>query len=195
MWNEKYADAEYFYGQAPNQWLVMNRERFPATGRALAIADGEGRNGVYLAECGLDIDTVDGSEVGVAKSLELAHQRGVSINAVHADLAAYDLGEQDYDLIVAIYAHFPGALRQSVHAGCARALKSGGLFVLEAFHPEQLGRKSGGPGKVEMLYTVEQVLQDFEGCQVLEAQQGLTWLDEGRHAGLGYVTRVVVRKD
>ena len=66
---------------------------------------------------------------------------------------------------------------------------------MEAFHPEQLGRKSGGPGKVEMLYTVEQVLADFEGCQVLEAQQGLTWLDEGRHAGLGYVTRVVVRKD
>lgn len=196
MWNEKFAGDAYFYGVEPCEWLVMNRHRYPATGRALAIGDGEGRNGVYLASLGLDTTSLDQSEVGLAKAKQLADSRGLALDTWHADLADIDLAEHRYDLIVAIYAHVPQPLRAQTHDACARALKPGGLFVLEAFHPEQLNYRSGGPKVEELLYTARGVCDELPGLTVLDAHEGLTLLAEGTgHSGPGYVTRVVARRD
>lgn len=194
MWNQKYASSDYFYGTEPNRWLAMNASRLPATGRALALADGEGRNGVYLASLGLETLSVDLSEVGLAKANKLAQAKCVELKTLQADLAEYQPEPESLDLAVAIYAHFPTEVRIKAHAACAVGLKPGGLFVLEGFHPEQLAYTSGGPKSVDMLYTVEKIMADFEGFQVLEAHEGLTHLQEGRHDGLGYVTRLVLRK-
>lgn len=194
MWNQKYDCDGYFYGTAPNEWLRMNAHRYPKAGRALAIADGEGRNGVYLASLGFETDSVDSSEVGIAKARELADRNGVALNAIHADLREYPIEPDSLDLVAAIYAHLPADLRRSTHRACAQALRPGGVFVLEAFHPKQLGRPSGGPGNVELLYEVDDILEDIGDLRILEAQSGLTWLDEGRHEGEGYVTRVVAQR-
>lgn len=194
MWNQKYDCDGYFYGTAPNEWLRMNAHRFPKSGRALAIADGEGRNGVYLASLGYQTDSVDSSEVGVAKAAELAARHQVELNAVHADLRDYAIEANSLDVVAAIYAHLPADLRRQTHAACAQALRPGGVFVLEAFHPKQLGRASGGPGKLELLYDVDDILEDLGDLKIIEAQSGLTWLDEGRHEGEGYVTRVVAQR-
>ncbi len=196
MWNEKFAGDAYFYGVAPCEWLVMNRHRYPTGGRALAIGDGEGRNGVYLASLGLDTTSLDQSEVGLAKAEKLAAARAVELSTWHADLADIELATDHYDVIVAIYAHLPQPLRAHTHAACARALKPGGLFVLEAFHPKQLNYRSGGPKIVDLLYRAEDVCSELHGLTVLDAQEGLTQLAEGTgHRGPGYVTRVVARRD
>jgi len=194
MWNQKYDCDGYFYGTQPNQWLVMNRHRFAKSGSALAIADGEGRNGVYLASLGLQTTSMDASEVGVAKAAALAKQQGVEMTTLHADLNEYQPQPESMDVIAAIYAHLPALLRIKTHRACVAALKPGGLFVLEAFHPNQLGRSSGGPGNLDLLYDVESIVDDLAGLKILEAQSGLTWLDEGRHDGEGYVTRVVAQR-
>ena len=137
---------------------------------------------------------MDASEVGVAKAAALAKQQGVEMTTLHADLNEYQPQPESMDVIAAIYAHLPALLRIKTHRACVAALKPGGLFVLEAFHPNQLGRSSGGPGNLDLLYDVESIVDDLAVLKFLEAQSGLTWLDEGRHDCEGYVTRVVAQR-
>lgn len=194
-WNDKYSQPGYVYGTEPCQWLRMNQHRLPNTGRALAIADGEGRNGVFLAQHGLEVTSVDLSEVGLAKAQQLANARGVQIRTVTADLKDYDIEPESLAVAVAIYAHLPSDLRPRVHRRIFEGLKPGGLFLLEAFHPNQLHYASGGPRTLDLLYRVEDVLGDFSTCEIIDALEGQTALNEGQgHLGLGYVTRLVIQK-
>jgi len=195
MWDERYQTPEYIFGDQPCQWLIMNQYRLPTSGRALALGDGEGRNGVFLAELGLQVTSVDLSEVGLRKARDLAGKRGVSIQTVQADLEHYGINPESQDLIISIYCHLPDAIRKLVHSRAQRALKPGGLFILEAFHHSQLKYQSGGPKTTDLLYDLDALIGDFQALQILEAFDGLCYLDEGaRHSGLGHIVRLVLQK-
>ena len=195
MWDERYQTPEYIFGDQPCQWLIMNQHRFPQSGQALALGDGEGRNGVFLAELGFEVTSVDLSEVGLSKARDLARKRGVTIQTVQADLEHYEIEAESQDLIVSIYCHLPDAIRKLVHERAEVALKPGGLFILEAFHHSQLNYQSGGPKTTDLLYDLDALLDDFQTLQILEAFDGLCYLDEGaRHSGIGHIVRLVLQK-
>lgn len=195
MWDQRYDVPEYIFGETPCEWLTMNAHRFPASGDALALGDGDGRNGVYLTEHGLRVTSVDLSSVGLAKTRRLAESRGRSVTTVCADLADYPIEPGSLDLIVSIYCHLPKDVRTITHARCVEGLRSGGLFILEAFNQQQLGRRSGGPQTTDLLYDIDELLEDFQQLEIVEALTGLCDLNEGdRHKGLGQVVRLVLRK-
>jgi SAM-dependent methyltransferase len=195
MWDERYQTPEYIFGDQPCQWLIMNQHRLPQSGEALALGDGEGRNGVFLAELGFEVTSVDLSEVGLSKARELARKRGVTIQTVQADLEYYEIEAESQDLIVSIYCHLPDAIRKLVHERAEVALKPSGLFILEAFHHSQLKYQSGGPKTTDLLYDLDALLGDFQTLQILEAFDGLCYLDEGaRHSGIGHIVRLVLQK-
>ena len=195
MWDERYQTPEYIFGDQPCQWLIMNQHRLPQSGKALALGDGEGRNGVFLAELGFEVTSVDLSEVGLSKARDLARKRGVTIQTVQADLEHYEIEAESQDLIVSIYCHLPDAIRKLVHERAEVALKPGGLFILEAFHHSQLKYQSGGPKTTDLLYDLDVLLDDFQTLQILEAFDGLCYLDEGaRHSGIGHIVRLVLQK-
>jgi SAM-dependent methyltransferase len=195
MWDERYQTPEYIFGDQPCQWLIMNQHRLPQSGKALALGDGEGRNGVFLAELGFEVTSVDLSEVGLSKARDLARKRGVTIQTVQADLEYYEIEAESEDLIVSIYCHLPDAIRKLVHERAEVALKPGGLFILEAFHHSQLKYQSGGPKTTDLLYDLDALLDDFQTLQILEAFDGLCYLDEGaRHSGIGHIVRLVLQK-
>ena len=195
MWDERYQTPEYIFGDQPCQWLIMNQHRLPKSGSAIALGDGEGRNGVFLAEVGLQVTSVDLSEVGLSKARDLASTRGVAIQTVQADLEHYEIEAESQDLIVSIYCHLPDAIRKLVHERAEVALKPGGLFILEAFHHSQLKYQSGGPKTTDLLYDLDALLDDFQTLQILEAFDGLCYLNEGaRHSGIGHIVRLVLQK-
>jgi len=194
-WDERYAVAHYIYGTSPNAYLRSQLYRLPEGSRVLVAADGEGRNGTWLAEQGFDVTSLDQSPVGLGKAAALARERGVAMRLVCADLAAGPLPGAPYDAIVAIFAHFPPEIRSRIHGAFVAALRPGGLVILEAFHRRQIGLHSGGPQAVDMLYDADLLRRDFADLVVLELLEGVTRLDEGpKHQGEGWVVRFVGRK-
>jgi SAM-dependent methyltransferase len=192
FWDQQYSAVNgYKYGTRPNAFLMAEAHRLPPHARILVPGDGEGRNGVWLASLGHDVLTVDLSEVGVARSRALATGLGVPIETLVADLKVWTPPAGAFDAVVLTYLHMPPAMRSAVHRKVAAALRPGGLLLLEAFHPRQLGRASGGPKEIELLYTLEDLRADF-GDQ-LDEELGAeleTPLDEGPgHQGLAAVTR------
>ncbi len=199
MWDERYRLATYAYGLAPNAFLAEQAHRLKRGMRALVPGDGEGRNGVWLAEQRLEVDTLDLSAFGVDKAKRLAAERGVSINAAQADAVAWDWPSARYDLIALIYLHLVEAERRTVHEKALAALKPGGLIVLEAFRPEQVQRHAagarGGPRDPALLYSVEALGSDFAGEESLMLESADPRMDEGRlHLGESAVVRAIIRK-
>jgi 2-polyprenyl-3-methyl-5-hydroxy-6-metoxy-1,4-benzoquinol methylase len=196
FWEERYSEGDFAYGTEPNTFLASCRAHIPAAGcKALAIADGEGRNGVWLAQQGCDVTSVDYSQAGVEKSNRLAEVRGVKINAICADLNVWDWPENEHDLVISIFAHFPPQMRQQVHANILKALKPGGTLILEAYHPTQLEYKTGGPQVAEMMYSAEDLKQDFAGADIVSLEDLVVEVNEGKyHFGQGAVTRLILKK-
>lgn len=196
FWDERFAEPGYKYGRAPNAFLREQAAGLKAAGRVLVPGDGEGRNGVWLAGQGHAVLSVDSSSVGLAKAQALAAEGGVVIETVVADLADWTPPAPAWDALVLIYLHLPAALRTPVHRRLAEALAPGALVIVEAFHPDQLGRSSGGPKDADMLYTLAQLRADFDPlCDELLGWQGEVPLDEGPgHQGAGLVTRYVARR-
>jgi len=195
FWNQRYSEPGFAYGTEPNAYLVSQRHLLRPGMKALAVADGEGRNGVWLAQQGLDVLSIDASEAGLRKAAQLAADRGVPLRTEHADLATWTWPEAEYDVIAAIYIHFPAELRARMHHSMLQALKPGGVLILEAFTPEQLKFKSGGPPVLEMLYTAGQLRLDFAGGEILQLEECITDLAEGRyHRGPAAVVRLVLRR-
>ena len=143
-WDEEFSKPGYRYGTVPNGFLVEMAERLPKGCRVIAAGDGEGRNGVWLASQGHRVLALDASPVGLAKARALAGERGVSLETAVADLSTYAPEAASADAVVLIYVHMPPAVRRVAHRNLTRALKPGGLIILEAFHRDQLGRSSGG---------------------------------------------------
>lgn len=194
-WDSRYAGPGLQFGEAPNRYLESLLPRIRPGWRALALGDGEGRNGVWLAQQGLAVTSVDWSPVGLAKARDLAASRGVELATVTADLAAWDWPDAAFDLVAWIYVHLPPADRAKATAGAVRALAPGGLLALECFTPAQEGRRSGGPKDPALLWSRAIVEREFAELEVLELLEGAVLLDEGpRHQGQAEVVRALLRK-
>ena len=193
FWDQRFAEPGYKYGTEPNAFLSEQAKRLPVGSQVLVPGDGEGRNGVWLAQQGHVVTSVDNSAVGLQKARDLANSRGVMLATERVDLADWQVPAASFDAVVLIYTHLPGTFRQSAHRRLALGLKPGGWMMLEAFHPAQLAHSSGGPKDPDMLYTPEQLSADFDGLVMPElAWQGEVKLAEGPgHQGQAHVTRWV----
>lgn len=195
MWNERYAEPGFAYGTEPNDFLRAQASRLPTGGLALELCAGEGRNGVWLAQRGLSVTSVDGSSVGLAKAAQLAAERGVPLETVVSDLANYDVGQRTWNVIVSVFAHLPPELRRRVHASCVRALAPGGLFVLEAYTPAQVPRGTGGPRDPSMCMSLALLRDELAGLTFEHAEELEREIHEGaHHHGVSSVVQVVARK-
>lgn len=195
FWDQHFSAPGFKYGQAPNAFLADQAPRLRVSSDVLVPGDGEGRNGVWLAQQGHRVTAVDSSAVGLSKAQALATERGVSITTVHADLADWTPEPNSADALVLIYLHLPPALRASAHQRMLKALRPRGLLIIEAFHPLQLGHSSGGPKDSAMLYTLDMLRQDFARLNERLAYEGQTVLEEGPgHQGPAHVTRWVAQR-
>jgi len=194
FWDERYRGKEFAYGSAPNRWLEAQAGAIEPGGRVLCLGEGEGRNAVWLAERGFSVDAVDASPVGLEKARRLAAERGVRIRTQVDDLATYRPDPSAYDALVLVYVHMPPVIRAAVHAAGAAALKAGGIVIIEAFAPRQLGRESGGPPRLEMLFDTADVRADFPRVDWYVLEEAEIDLDEGTfHRGPAAVVRGVGR--
>ena len=196
MWNDRYATTEFVYGTEPNDFLRENAERYlPQGGAVLCLAEGEGRNGVYLAGLGYRVTGVDGSSVGLEKARRLAGERGVEIETVVSDLADFDLGEARWDGIVSIWCHTPPELRQKLHRAVVKALAPGGVLLLESYTPKQLEYRTGGPPNAEWMMTAEGLKRELSGLEFVSAEEKIREVHEGKfHGGTSAVVQVVARR-
>jgi SAM-dependent methyltransferase len=193
-WDRRYAAETYAFGTEPNDFLVEVAPLIPA-GRVLCLAEGEGRNAVWLAGQGHEVTAVDASTVGIAKAQALARARGVEIATVTADLSDYTIEPGFWAGIVAIFAHLPPALRRAVHRAAAAGLAPGGVFVLEAFTPAQTAYGTGGPSQPELLYQLVDLRNDLASLEIVLGREIEREILEGvYHTGLSAVVQVLARR-
>lgn len=193
MWNERYSCDKYVYGTEPNSFLTKNAHRL--AGPVLSLAEGEGRNAVFLASLGLDVLGVDGSEVGLAKARALAESKGVVIRTEVADLATYEPTENFYGSVISISCHLPSEVRRRLHGLVERSLKPGGIFLLEAYTKSQLARDTGGPKDPDLLMARLDLEKEFPNCEVLLSQEIEREVNEGDcHTGLAFVVQFIAKK-
>ena len=194
VWDARY-ERGFIYGEAPNDFLVEHEPVITRGARVLCLAEGQGRNAVFLATRGHHVTGVDNSEVGLAHARDLAARQGVSIVTVAADLADFDPGAGCWDAIVSIWCHLPPALRLAVHRRCVAALDDNGVFLLEAYRPAQLDFGTGGPPDAALLYTLDQLASDLEGLTFEHGVETQRDVQEGiLHRGPSAVVQVVARK-
>jgi SAM-dependent methyltransferase len=195
FWDQRYSSDEFAYGTAPNDFLVQMSGRLRCGDRVLCLADGEGRNGVWLAQRGMSVLSVDVSERGLHKARAFAQRVQVEIQTTVADVTRYDLGLDCWDAIVSIFLHLPPKARRALHARCRAALKPGGSFIFEAYGREQLRYVTGGPKEPELLPELADVLDDLRGLRIDHQFAGTREVHEGRlHSGIGYVVQVVASR-
>ena len=191
MWDERYGAEEYAYGTEPNDFLAAQAARIPR-GRVLCLADGEGRNGVWLAQRGYDVTAVDLSAVGLAKARTLAESRSVCVNTIQADLAEYEIAPNAWDGIVAIFSHFPTSVRRHLYPQVVSGLRPGGVLLLELYTPKQLEFGTGGPRDLDLLASLADLRQDLDGLQFEIAQETEREIHEGQyHQGHSAVVQIL----
>ena len=193
-WEERYSEKEFVFGTEPNDFLVEVADKI-TKGDTLVLADGEGRNGVYLATLGHRVVTVDLSPTGVKKSQQLAAERHVEIDAQVGDLEFFDFGIAKWDCIVSIFCHLPFVLRTDVHQRVKTALRPGGQFVLEAYNKANIGRGVGGPQSTELTLELSELEEQFAGYKFLINQTIERNIVEGKyHNGISSTTQFVAVK-
>lgn len=194
-WEQRFATDEYVFGTEPNAFLLSQQHRLKPGQSVLAVADGEGRNGVWLARHGLLVTAVEASANALTKARRLAEKHGVSIQLEQANLLAWQWPVASYDVVVAIFIQFlaPGE-RERVFEAMKHALKPGGLLILQGYTPRQLEFRTGGPSEVEQLYTSRMVQSLLSGMQILQLHEHDDVLAEGfGHSGMSAVIDVVAR--
>lgn len=195
FWDARYGGAEYWYGTEPNAWLAAEARRLRPGGRVLAVADGEGRNGVWLARQGFAVTSVDVSRRGLEKARALAERHGVALELVEADLRTWDWPVARFDGVVAIFAHFPRTVRARLHRQMLEALVPGGLLLIEAYSPYQHLFRTGGPQDLDLLYSAFRLQRDLDGAELLLLEETETELCEGvGHRGRSAVVRCIARR-
>ena len=193
FWNERYQSESYLYGVEANTFLRDNIGllREPV----LSIAEGEGRNAVYMASQGLSVLGVDYSETGLKKAEALAQANGVEIETKVTDLMEFQPENNYFGAVVSIFAHLPSAIRNRLYPRVESSLKSGGIFLLEAYSENQLARDTGGPKDLDMLMTVEKLQQEFQGLTPILAREIEREVKEGSgHTGIASVVQFIARK-
>jgi cyclopropane fatty-acyl-phospholipid synthase-like methyltransferase len=195
-WDERYAREEYLFGTEPNAFLVSQQHLLRPGLTCLAVADGEGRNGVWLAQQGLQVLSVEGSRVALEKARKLAQARNVTIEFEHADLEHWEWGEDRFDVVVAIFIQFAGpALRAQMFANIKRCLKPGGLLLLQGYTPLQLEYKTGGPPVAENMYTEALLQESFADMEWLHFAEHDDVIGEGAgHHGMSALIDLAARK-
>ena len=194
MWDQRFRDEGHAYGVAPSMYLREKSHLLRPGQTALTVADGGGRNAVWLAEQGLAVTVVDLSGEGIARARELAAIRGVSLCAIHADVLAWECPIEAFDLVVAIYFHLPPDARRCAHQKMATALKPGGHLIIEGFHVDQLHFRSGGPRDASMLFDEALLREDFDALEIVEVRTERVTLNESRlHSGDAMLVRLHAR--
>jgi hypothetical protein len=193
-WNERYAQSRFRYGTEPNAFLREVAARIPP-GPVMCLADGEGRNGVFLAQQKHHVLSVDFSRTGLGKARQLARERGVWIATLVADLAVLEIAPASWSGIVSIWAHVPEITRRLVHRAVAAGLRPGGAFVLEAYTPRQLARGTGGPTDPTRLMTLDGLREELKGLHFGIGREIVREIHEGDlHEGPSEVVQVLAFK-
>lgn len=195
MWDERYNTEEYAYGTEPNDFLKMNVDAIPK-GRVLSLAEGEGRNAVFLAKQGYSVTAVDSSSVGLDKAKKLAKENGVNIEFIYSDLADYEIGENQWDGIISIFCPLPTSLRKLVYKKVVRGLKPNGVFLLEAYTPKQLEYGTGGGNSVELMQSLDSLSSELRGLNFKHLLELERQVIEGiYHTGIAAVAQVIGTKN
>lgn len=196
--NARYGEAGFHYGMEPNAFLASQTHRLRAGMTALMPGDGEGRNGVWLAQQGLAVTSFDPASVGVEKSRRLAAERGVTINAVVGDVESFAWPKDTFDVVGLFFLHLPSRIRAAAHRNVLTALKPGGIAILETFTPRQLEMRKrgavGGPQELDMLFTGELLRADFVGAEFLVLEEGERDFDGISHKGRCAVVDMVAQR-
>ncbi len=194
FWNEKYADTDYAYGTEPNEFLVSAVAKLKR-GETLSLAEGEGRNAVWLAQQGFTVSSIEQSEKGVAKTLRLALQRGVIVMAERGELETFNIQPNSWDLVVSIFAHTPQELRRKLHRQVVAGLKPGGVFILEAYTPAQIPNNTGGPKDASLMPTPELLRSELHGLVFDHLEEIERDVVEGTlHTGTAHVVQLVAHR-
>jgi SAM-dependent methyltransferase len=195
-WNNRFSAEGYLFGRAPNVFLASQRGRLKPGMRALSIADGDGRNSVFLASLGLDVTAFDFSPVAVEKAKRLAAEAGVRVDHRQSDILAWEWEPSRYDAIAAIFFQFlDPAQRAKVFAGLVASLAPGGLLLLQGYRPEQIANATGGPKDAENMYTEPLLHESFRELEILHLVSHDAVLDEGTaHVGMSALIDLVARK-
>lgn len=200
MWDNRYSQPDYAYGKSANEFFKSCINKYKLQGRMLLPAEGEGRNAVFAAKAGFEVTAFDISAAAKAKALQLAKEQGVSIDYQVGSLEALNFQESSFDCIGLIFAHFPPHLRRSYHQQLSTLLKTGGKIILEAFSKKQLeynsvNPSSGGPKNIDMLFSEDEIREEFPGFKILELSEEEVELSEGLyHKGKASVIRFVGEK-
>jgi SAM-dependent methyltransferase len=195
QWDIRYNTDDYVYGTNANEFFKKFLEQFKHPGKLLLPAEGEGRNAVYAAAKGWDVEAFDQSTVGKEKAEKLAKTFGVSISYQIADLFEYTAISESYDLIALIYVHIPGYLKKPFFDKMMKSLKPGGFLIAEVFSKEQLLNNSGGPRDSNMLYSIDEIESFVKDYECIELKEETVELNEGLlHKGKASVIRLICKK-
>jgi 2-polyprenyl-3-methyl-5-hydroxy-6-metoxy-1,4-benzoquinol methylase len=196
FWNARYATDDYIFGTAPNVFLASQAALIQPGMRALAIADGEGRNGVWLAERGAAVHAIDFSAAALEKARKLASLRGVTLEIEQADVLDWIWPEAAYDLVAAIFIQFaPPPGREHIIAGIRRTLKPGGVLILQGYTPKQVEFATGGPLNAANMYTADFLREWFGDWEILHLREHESFISEGtHHHGMSALVDMVARK-
>ncbi|MGB0860147.1 MAG: class I SAM-dependent methyltransferase [Pseudoalteromonas spongiae] len=194
MWDTRFSNSEYAYGTQANDFLKQHVSSLKAN-KVLTLAEGEGRNAVFLAQQGFEVCAVDASIKGLEKAARLADKHKVNIEFIHADLTNFDLGENKWDSIISIFAPFSQAHRRLLHANVVKSLKPNGVFLLEAYTPEQIHLGTGGGNDISTMITTTQLKNELDGLDFTLLQSLKRTVIEGTfHTGEAAVIQAIARK-
>ena len=195
-WETRFGAPGYLFGKEPNAFLKSQAHRLRKGATALSVADGEGRNGVFLAEQGLDVLSVDFSPAAQEKARKLAAERGVPLRTELSDLSRRTFERDAYDVVAAIMIQFaPSPVRERVFAGAKEALRRGGIIIVQGYRPEQLQYKTGGPPDAENMYTEPMLREIFSDMRILHLRAHDDVIAEGAgHSGMSALIDLVAEK-
>ena len=196
QWEEKFSTPEYQFGTAPNGFLVRENSRLKPQAKVLCIADGEGRNSIWLAEQGHRVHAVEAAMNAIEKARALALERGVTVKHEQVDLEDWEWPVEQYDAVVAIFIQFTDTVgRARMFAQIAAALRPSGVLLLEGYGPGQLAYGTGGPKSLDHLYAVDELRTAFPTLTVALLEEYDVKLDEGpRHRGMSSLVDLVAVK-
>lgn len=194
-WNTRFSADGYLFGKRPNAFLESQAHRLRPGLRALSVADGEGRNSVWMAQRGLQVTAFDFSPVAVEKARALAREAGVTVDYHQSDIFRWSWARASHDVVAAIFIQFlDPAQRAEIFGRMRETLVPGGLLILQGYRPKQVEYGTGGPSQVENLYTEELLRELLRGWEILHLASHDDVVDEGPgHKGMSALIDVVAR--